>query len=389
MGKGFLSVEVSGRLVKVCVCSGTLKKRWLKESFVFEVTEDVVSDGQILNAMVFSDVLTRELEERNCTIRDVVFVVGSTKVITREVLMPLLSERQVSAVVEANKETYFPLDLSGYVVKHREMGREKHGNEKGVHVLVVAMPEDLVAMCHSVEGFRVLGVDSVCFSLMSGLSLMDVKETTCFVHVEEGYTIVSVMKGKKVLFHRWFAFGGEEFVQEYRSFADSSMSYVEALEELRGDEVGIRKDDGFDFDYYSQGLADGIYRCLKNYHDCCKEELGMIVLSGSCGGLFGLDLCVEKETGIATCLLTHMVGVGKLQGFSGNREMVSTFVSGLYGCDSGVDFSEKKKEKKERHRGYTRFRSGIDFRPVLLVGMLMAMYAVYCGYTYEDGEWKK
>lgn len=390
MGKGFLSVEVSERLVKVCVCSGTLKKRRLKESFVFEVSEDVVCDGQILNARVFSDVLTRELEKRNCAIRDVVFVVGSKNVITREVLMPLLSESRVAAVVEVNKESYFPMDLSGYVVRHRVMSRSKEGKE--IHVLVMAMPEKLVAMCHSVEGFRVLGVDSVSFSLMGGLSVLDVKETTCFVHVDEGYTIVYVMKGKKVLYQRWFTFGGDHYIQECLSHSDSSVSYLQAVEKLCGSEAEQYVTDLFSEDEVEEfilPIVGSITRALDGFCTSSEEVVSKIVLTGSCGALFGVVDWVEGATKLYTYLLHEIPEVVKVQGLSGNYKKVASYVSGLYGCDSGIDFSEKKKEKKDRKWSYTKFGSGIDFRPVLLVGMLMAMYAVYCGYTYEDGEWKK
>lgn len=390
MAKGFVSVEVGDRLVKVCVSNGTEKSRKVKEGFLFEVPEDMVEDGLILDAVRFSSALTREFENHKCPFKDVVFTISSSRVLTREVQMSVSTDPKIKAVIDTNKGKYFPVDLEGYTLLYRIMSKAGKGKDKGCNVLVMAMPNEYAKACYDVTdaaGFKLKGVDVSCNSMLGSLALLKQSQGTCFVNIEGGTTNICFMKGKELLMQRSLPVGGDELLREYMFKSGSSTTYLEAVDDLCGinaeDCIHGKLDDD-DIVAHLDQCVGGISRTVDFFNNNKGGGITQIVLMGSCGGMLAVDELLEQNTGIQTVQMIQLPTATSLRSISQTPAYyMSTMYAGASAINFGADF-DPKKQKGKRKAG----KQEVDMPTVILISMLMVVFAVYWGYSavLEHGE---
>lgn len=384
MAKGFICVEVGDRIVKVSVATGVEKKRKVRDAFFFEASSELVDDGQIEDTARFSSALKSELENHKCSdMKEVVFTVASTKIATREVRMPVLTDSKIENVIETNKSSYFPMDLDEHNVMYRVMSRDKKGPDKGANVLVIAMPNGMIEACAKVAadaGLKLKGVDAACSCLADGVLLLKQSQIMAYVNVEATNTNIWFMKGSELLLQRSLSFGGDELIEAYRDKSDSDLSYLEALNDL----TGIAAEDNIDGKLTEDDITALLYRVVGNisrsveFFDNNKGGgVTQIVMMGTCGDLLGMADMLSESTQIPTMHMTQLSTAAPLRSISHTPAYyMSMMYAGASGLNFGAEF-EPKNQKGKRSTGKTE----VDMGTVALIFMLMLVFAVYWGYS--------
>ena len=94
---------------------------------------DTAVGGHVDLGECVADALRRQLAERGAgNVKNVVFTLSSTKVASREVMLPPLKDNRIQAVVETNASDYFPVDMSSYCIAHTLLERLQ-GDAPGCH----------------------------------------------------------------------------------------------------------------------------------------------------------------------------------------------------------------------------------------------------------------
>lgn len=113
------------------------------KAFAFRTPEHAVEDGYIRDKEAFASALKAELSRHDIHEKEVVFTLSSSKVVTREVMIPFVKDNKIMGIIEAQIRDYFPMDVSNYTISYSKMDVEEEDGKKMLKLLLVAIPDNL------------------------------------------------------------------------------------------------------------------------------------------------------------------------------------------------------------------------------------------------------
>ena len=114
------------------------------KAFAFRTPEHAVEDGYIRDKEAFASALKAELSRHDIHEKEVVFTLSSSKVVTREVMIPFVKDNKIMGIIEAQIRDYFPMDVSNYTISYSKMDVEEEDGKKMLKLLLVAIPDNLL-----------------------------------------------------------------------------------------------------------------------------------------------------------------------------------------------------------------------------------------------------
>lgn len=209
MAKKVISIETGIQWTKVALVDYRKKNPPVHEAFAFRTPEHAVEDGYIRDKDSLARVLKEELVRRQILEKDVVFTLSSSKVVTREVMIPYVKDNKIKGIIDAQSRDYFPMDISGYTISYSKMDVVEDDGKKQLKLLLVAIPDNLLGNYVSfaqLAGLKVETFDYIgngCIQLMCD-SFVD---NAMIIQLEEQATVISILENKKLAFQRVTPYG--------------------------------------------------------------------------------------------------------------------------------------------------------------------------------------
>ena len=114
-----LSIEISNSLIRICEMDYKKKNPRVYRHVVVATPPGAINDGYLMNQAELKETLTSALVDNKMKgTKDVIFTVASSKIITREVMLPGVKQASLGALIKTNLNEYFPIDLSSYEIAH-------------------------------------------------------------------------------------------------------------------------------------------------------------------------------------------------------------------------------------------------------------------------------
>ena len=378
--KTVLNIEVGDRLTKVCYTAKSGKHRRVLDSFLFPTPDQAVSDGMIVDPKALAEALREQLIlHRATSARSVTFTLATSKVASREVLLPPMKEQRLKETVETNARDYFPVDMSNYQVAFNLLERVTEP-KPGCRVLVMAAPKPLLVGYFRLAEQAGLRLDAIDYSGNSQYQILRTlpgTKLTMHVDVNVGSTIVSFMRGPVLLLQRVFNFGGDELVSAVQRTQGSAGSYPDALalacDETRlGELLSIEERD----DALAR-LATGIARSADFFTSGhAGQTVEQVVLTGTCCRLTGLRDMVARALDRETVLLGQLSGVELV---SGSAEEGAAYLSCIGSLFQPLDLipDEMRRRGRSARAGRQKKADSIAFGAAMctlcvLVGLIVS-----------------
>lgn len=209
MAKKVISIETGIQWTKVALVDYRKKNPPVHEAFAFRTPEHAVEDGYIRDKDSLARALKEELVRRQILERDVVFTLSSSKVVTREVMIPYVKDNKIKGIIDAQSRDYFPMDISGYTISYSKMDVVEDDGKKQLKLLLVAIPDNLLGNYVSfaqLAGLKAETFDYIgngCIQLMCD-SFVD---NAMIIQLEEQATVISILENKKLAFQRVTPYG--------------------------------------------------------------------------------------------------------------------------------------------------------------------------------------
>lgn len=209
MAKRVISIETGIQWTKVALVDYRKKNPPVHEAFAFRTPEHAVEDGYIRDKDSLARALKEELVRRQILEKDVVFTLSSSKVVTREVVIPYVKDNKIKGIIDAQSRDYFPMDISGYTISYSKMDVVEDDGKKQLKLLLVAIPDNLLGNYVSfaqLAGLKVETFDYIgngCIQLMCD-SFVD---NAMIIQLEEQATVISILENKKLAFQRVTPYG--------------------------------------------------------------------------------------------------------------------------------------------------------------------------------------
>ena len=204
MAKKILSIQTGIWWTKVALMEYGVKHPRVLDMFTFRSPENSVEDGYIRERESLANQLRAELSKRKITERKVIFSINSGKVVSREVMIPKVSGRQLKTLAMEQARENFPMDIASYTISYAKMGMLDGDPKQQMKLLLLAVPDNLLS--NYVQFAELCGLEIETFEYMGNCAMQFIAknfiEDSVIVQLEERSTIVSVVKNGKLVFQR-------------------------------------------------------------------------------------------------------------------------------------------------------------------------------------------
>lgn len=211
-----ISIEIGYLLTRVCEVDYKTKSHKIYKSFTIPTHEGMINDGVLTISPEFVENLKSALAANRIKAKQVVFTITSSRIASREVVIPFVKENRIADVVNANATDYFPVDLSQYQLAYSILGTlGETKNAQQYKLLVMAVPTALLSGYYDLAQALKLDVVAIDYA---GNSIFQVVKDECaqgthlIVKIEERASLVMVVQNSVLTFTRNVSYGVDEAV---------------------------------------------------------------------------------------------------------------------------------------------------------------------------------
>ena len=257
--------------------------------------------------------IREQLESNGITNKNVIFVISSSKVVNREVLIPEVKENKVKGIVDANASEYFPVNIEDYVVSHSILEHVVDEDKtKQLKLMVVAAPIAMVKSYYELGSMLGLTVQSIDYVGNAMFQLIKTQTsatmTTMVIQLGSESTILNIVKGDTLLLQRTVPYGTNAVVTEIMD--EKGVDATTAMTMLQNERMIT-----VDFD---DNAATGAFRYLINnigrvidYYSTKNPDkpIDDVFLTGDGALIRGIDGLFKIQLNIQTRIMDSLYNI--------------------------------------------------------------------------------
>ena len=215
-----LTIDITNESITIVEVTPSMKKQTnVHNALIFETPEDSYEDGVIKDTEKIASAIREQLQANGITNRNAVFVLTSTKIVNREVLIPEVKENKIKGIVATHASEYFPVDIDNYVVSHSILEHIVNDDKtKQIKLMAVAAPASMLRGYYelgSMLGLTVQAIDYVGNSMLQLIKTQTSETmTTMVIQLGSESTILNIVKGDALLLQRTIPYGTNAVVTE-------------------------------------------------------------------------------------------------------------------------------------------------------------------------------
>jgi len=336
MASKVISIEMGFSITKVCEIDYLTENPKVYSSFVLETPQGVLAeDGTVNSTEAFAEQFHAMLVQKGMRTKQAVFSISSSKIASREVLIPFVKENRISLLIQANAAEYFPIDLAAYELAYSILGTQGDEDKKQYRLMVLAAPKELLESYKKLAnalGLEILSMDYASNSVYNAVQRECIEGTQMVIKVDERATLIMVLEGGGIVLSRNVPYGIDQAIYSIMSNSvfGEKLSYKDALELARrktcispsAEEQDTSETEftGFSQELITQArkevtnaltsLIGGVARVLDYYNSRnSATPVRKIKLTGLGGDFSGLSKLLTNEIGTRVKVLTKIEGI--------------------------------------------------------------------------------
>ena len=107
-----ITIDITKESITIVEVTPSNKKQsTIHNAIIFETPEDAYEDGVIRDKERIAEAIKSQLSANGITNKNAIFVLTSTKIVNREVLVPFVKENKIKGIINANSSEYFPVNI--------------------------------------------------------------------------------------------------------------------------------------------------------------------------------------------------------------------------------------------------------------------------------------
>ena len=215
-----LTIDITNESITITEVTASEKKTsTVHNAIIFETPEDAYEDGFIRDKERIAEAIKSQLAANGITNKNAIFVLTSTKIVNREVLVPFVKENKIKGIINANSSEYFPVNIEDYTVSHSVLETvTDEENNKQLRVLAVAAPTSMVRSYYEVAalaGLKVVALDYMGNAMLQLIKTQTSENmTTMVIQLGSESTVLNIVKGDILLLQRTVPYGTNVVVNE-------------------------------------------------------------------------------------------------------------------------------------------------------------------------------
>lgn len=372
-----LTIEIGSEFIKICD-SEIIKKNVVSvhHAISIQTPDGAVEDGMVRDINAVADTIRTALSDEMITSDSVTFVLSSSRVAAKEVIIPSVKRDKVQGIVNANASSYFPVNINDYVLSYTVLEEKNTKEEKKLRLLVYAAPEMMVESYYNlakVLGKKVTAVDYSGNSTLQLVRLQTDSKPNLVVQIGMDTTILSVMNNNVLQLQRTIPYGESAVLNEVMS--SKNVNVRVALELLSSARLVKDNLDADEITGSLKQLVNNVNRVIEYYSGRNKETpLQKIVIIGEGADVLGIDTLFANETNLPAERLTLLKNVESYNRIKVPDTLLRQYMTNIGATIAPIHFAPKElsvqpKEKKENNGVYLALGLGMVAVAVVLAAI--------------------
>ena len=203
-----LSIEITDKITRVCFESYNKKTTTVYKSISFQNPEGTVEDGFVVDRGVYGSFLKEKLAEEKLKCKDVVFVISSSKIMSREAVIADMKPENIVPFITENREEYFPMDTSDYVFTYNLL--EKNKTDKTQRIMIYAAQDILLKNYVALSGeqqLKLRALDYAGNAIYQWQKSKHHEPISLYLQINENNSMLTIMDNGTLSLQRNMGFG--------------------------------------------------------------------------------------------------------------------------------------------------------------------------------------
>jgi type IV pilus assembly protein PilM len=340
-----LSIDFGSSHIKVV--EGQVSKKGLSilESFSVNLLKESYDDGKVLDSYTISELIKTSLKEKKITTQHVYCIINSSEIISREVTIPKVPEKEIASIIGYQLDDFLPIDPEEYIVQHVVIDTIRENEVEKLSILLIAIPKPMVLSHLKLlqdAGLKpqVLDFQGNTMAKLMGFNGMinDNYNTRDIIVacIDIGYdsSKLTVIKNGKIEVTRVLEPGAKNLYDNISSLFDYSLDENESEDKVREIEDINAGNEEFT-DYYRllnitkstmSTLLENIETIFRYYRTRdMGNDINIIVLQGGLSNIKGLENLFSNYFNIPATVLSKLDKIN----FNGDLSKYSNAIGGL------------------------------------------------------------
>lgn len=393
--KKAITIEIGYSLTKVCEVDYKAKTHRIYKSFTVTNGAEVIHDGALNAAPEYVENLQRAFAVNRIKTKQVVFTITSSRIASREVMIPFVKENRIMDVVNANASDYFPVDLSQYQLAYTILGTVGEKGAQQYKLLVMAVPSALLSGYYELAKalkLEVAAIDYASNSIYQVVKEDCAKGKHIVVKIDERSSLVMAVENSVMTFTRNVSYGVEEVMDTVRNTLcwgevtsveqairvlqrNECITLEEPAEEQEAEEQHVGRPDPQpvvrtaktkaleDVREAIMPLVNGISRVIDYYASrAAGEGIERILITGVGADFKGIGELLSREVNMPVTVLKEAAGWNLMRNFK--NECFSEYIACVGAAVAPLDFKHEEKRGKDKAKKGGSAEKGTNWAPL-------------------------
>lgn len=399
MASKAITIEIGYSLTKVCEVDYKAKTHRIYKSFTVANGAEIINDGALNATPEYVANLQRALAVNHVKTKQVVFTIGSSKIASREVMIPFVKENRIADVVNANASDYFPVDLSQYQLSYTILGTVGEKGSQQYKLMVIAVPSSLLTGYYELAKalkLEVAAIDYASNSIYQVVKDECAKGKHIVVKIDERSSLVMAVEDSVMTFTRNVSYGVEAVMEAVMNTLcwGEVTSVEQAIRVLQRNECITLEDKSKTEKVETEEphigrpepqpvvrtaktkaledvmdaivpLVNGISRVIDYYASRTSGEgIERILITGLGADFKGMGELISQEVNMPVTVLKEAAGWNLMRNFK--NECFSEYIACVGAAVAPLDFKQEaeKRGKEKKGKEGSSAKAGTNWAPL-------------------------
>lgn len=309
-----LSIDITNESITIIELTASQKKQTnIHNVIIFETPEDSYEDGVIKEPEKIAGAIREQLTSRGINNKNAIFVLSSTKIVNREVVIPFVKENKIRGIINANSSEYFPVNIEDYVVSHSVLETViDEENNKQLRVLAVAAPSQMVKTYYDLgemAGLNVVALDYIGNAMLQLIKTQtNANATTMVIQLGSESTVLNIVQGDNLLLQRTVPYGTNSVVNVVMD--DKGVDATTAMTLLQNDRLITVDFDDNEATGSFRYLINNIGRVMDYYATKNPDKpIEDVFLTGDGALIRGIDGLFKIQLNVSTRIMDSLYNI--------------------------------------------------------------------------------
>lgn len=231
------TVDVGGSSIKVTKIKKKKKELSLLDLAIEKLPPGIIKEGQIQEQIIISNALKEIFKKMKYRPRNIITTIPSNNIITRNLELPIMTEKELAEAIKWEVEGYLPFPLDQAQLDYLKIAED----DENMQILLVAVKKEIIE--DYLAPFKEIGLRTTVINIqpMSLLSLLQYQgragEPLAVIDIGSAGTRVVIGDQTNIYLSRTIDIGGEDFTQLFVEERDLDFIQAESYKKRNGIEA--------------------------------------------------------------------------------------------------------------------------------------------------------